>query len=153
MHKAELAERLRALIAPVLQAQNLELVDLEFARSGTRLVVRLFVDTPGGVTLNDCARLSGIVGDLLEVHDLITQAYTLEVSSPGLNRPLKTPADYQRYVGRLVRLVGRGPAQKSAVWRGELLGLEDDQVMIRQGDTVHAVPLGEISRARLDFDF
>jgi len=153
MNKTELAERLQALMAPVLQAQNLELVDLEFGRSGKRLVLRLFVDTPGGVTLDDCARLSGIVGDLLEVHDLIAQAYTLEVSSPGLNRPLKKPADYQRYVGRLVRLVGRGPAAKGAVWRGELLGLEDDRVMVREGDTVHAVPLAEISRARLDFDF
>ncbi len=152
MNTEEFRGRIAELLAPILKAQNMELVEVEFGKSGKRWLLRLFVDKPGGVTLDDCAQLSGIVGDLIEVHDLIDHAYTLEVSSPGLNRSLKKPADYQRYIGRLVRLVGRGQAKQRTVWRGELLGLENDSVKIREGDTVVTILLSEISRANLDFD-
>jgi ribosome maturation factor RimP len=110
------------------------------------------VDRPGGITLAELSRISRVVGDLLDVHDFIAGPYTLEVSSPGLTRALKKPEDYQRYVGRLVRLTTRAPWEGRQVHLGILQGLQDDQVCLREGDSLLCIPLREIARARLDID-
>lgn len=140
------------MVEPLLQAQEIELVDLDWVQAGKRGVLRLYVDKPGGVTLDDCAQISHLVGELLDVHDLIDQSYNLEISSPGLTRALKKPADYQRYIGRLARITVRAGAGERHNFRGELLGLEDDRVKIKEGDQVHRIPLDDIARARLDID-
>ena len=88
----------------------------------------------------------------MEVHDIIPGSYTLEVSSPGLTRALKKPEDYQRYVGRLVRVTTRAPLEGRQVHCGILQGLEDDQVCLKEGESVLCIPLNEIARARLDID-
>ena len=108
--KAAIAARVEELIQPLLVAQGVELVEVQYHRPPRgRASLRLFLDREGGITLEELARLSRVVGDLLDVHDPIPGSYTLEVSSPGLTRALKKPADYQRYVGRLVRLTTRAP--------------------------------------------
>ena len=145
--------RLEGLIQPYLAAQGVELVEVEFTqpRRG-RATLRLFVDREGGITLGEIARVSRVVGELLDVHDLISSAYTLEVSSPGLTRKLKTPRDYERYTGRLVRLTTRGPWQGKQVHRGILKGLADEEVSLAEGETLVRIPLTEIAKARLDFE-
>ena len=112
--------RINELILPVLQAQEVELVDTEFIKAGKRYTLRLFLDKPGGITLDDCASLSRILGEIIDVHDIIDHPYTLEVSSPGLTRPLKKVEDYQRFAGRLVRITVRGGTGKKSLFRGEL---------------------------------
>jgi ribosome maturation factor RimP len=109
VQKEEMITRLEHLVQPYLAAQGVELVEVEFnqPRRG-RATLRLFVDREGGITLEEIARVSRVVGELLDVHDLISSSYTLEVSSPGLTRKLKGPRDYERYTGRLVRLTTRG---------------------------------------------
>lgn len=150
---AEIVTQVNTLVLPVLQAHDVELVETELVRTGKRWVLRLYVDKPEGITLDDCAHLSHLVGELLDVYDLIEPAYTLEISSPGLTRALKKPADYQRYKGRLARIVTRGGAGERHIYRGELLGLEDDRLKIKEGDQIYQIRLDDIARARLDIDF
>jgi ribosome maturation factor RimP len=152
MEKEAIMARLTDLIQPYLLAQGVELVDLEFTqpRRG-RAALRLFVDRPGGgITLDEITRVSRVVGELLDVHDLISSSYILEVSSPGLTRQLKKPRDYERYAGRLVRLTTRGPWQGKQVHRGILKGLDNEEVSLEEDHTLVRIPLREIAKARLD---
>ena len=153
MYKEEIMTRVEDLIQPYLLVQGVELVDLEFTqpRRG-RATLRLFVDRQGGITLDEITRVSRVVGELLDVHDLISSSYTLEVSSPGLTRELKKPRDYERYTGRLVRLTTRSPWQGKQVHRGILKGLENEEVSLEEEQTLVRIPLGEIAKARLDLD-
>lgn len=154
-------ERIRHIAAPVLESMELELVDLEFKREGG-WVLRFFIDKEGGVTLDDCADFSREIDVLLEVEDLIPSAYRLEVSSPGLDRPLKKPEDFQRFAGQRIKVKtrdrldpdGRGYQRKT--FFGELLGMEDGRVRIRQSDAKGGeveLPLEGIDKAHLDPEF
>lgn len=149
----EIKKRIEELVQPLVVAQGVELVDLELLRSRRgRSILRLFLDREGGITLEEIARLSRVVGDLLDVYDLIPESYHLEVSSPGLTRPLKKPGDYQRYQGRLARITTRGARNGRQVFQGILQGLEDEVVCLQEGETVHRLPLAEIAKARLEID-
>jgi ribosome maturation factor RimP len=152
--KQAVVARLEELIVPLLEAQGAELVELQYSRPKRgRGILRLFVDHPGGgITLAEITRISRIVSGLLDVRDVILGSYTLEVSSPGLTRALKTPRDYQRFVGRLVRVTTRTPWEGRQVHCGILQGLEDDRVCLKAGDHLVSIPLSEIARARLDID-
>ena len=151
--KTEVVVKLEELIQPYLAAQGAELVDLQYSRPRRgRGILRLFVDRPGGITLEEITRISRIVGGLLDVHDVIPGSYTLEVSSPGLTRALKKPEDYQRYAGRLVRVTTRAPWEGRQVHCGILQGLKGDQVCLKEGERECCIPLGEIARARLEID-
>jgi ribosome maturation factor RimP len=145
--------RVTELILPVLQAQEVELVDTEFVKAGKRSTLRLFLDKPGGITLDDCAALSRLLGEIIDVHDVINHAYTLEVSSPGLTRSLRKVEDFQRFVGRLARITVRGGTGKRSLFRGELIGLEGETIALQEGSQIHHIPLADIVRARLDIDF
>jgi ribosome maturation factor RimP len=151
--KAAIISRLEELIQPLVESQGADLVELQYGRPKRgRGILRLFVDRPEGISIEELARINRMVGGLLEVHDVIPGAYTLEVSSPGLTRALKKPEDYQRYVGRLVRVTTRAPWEGRQVHCGILQGLEDDQVRLKEGESVIGIPLSEIARARLDID-
>jgi ribosome maturation factor RimP len=153
LNKKEIIARVEELIMPLLAAQGLELVDCELLRPRRgRSTLRLFLDRPGGITLEEISRISRVVGELLDVHDLIPESYNLEVSSPGLTRELKKPGDYQRYVGRLARITTRAPFQGRQVHRGILKGLTDDEVCLLEGADLFRIPLTEIARARLELD-
>lgn len=158
----ELLVRLEQLILPILASYGLELADLELKGEGRRHMLRVFIDKPGGVTLDDCAEVSRDVSALFEVEDPIEGAYTLEVSSPGLDRPLKKPRDFERQIGRLVRIKttalldpdGRGHGRKTFV--GELLGVDGDRIRMRQTDKRGGeivVALADIAKANLEIDF
>jgi ribosome maturation factor RimP len=151
--KDEIAARVAELIEPLLVAQGVELVELQYARPRRgRGTLRLFLDREGGITLEELARLSRVVSQILDVHDPIPGSYTLEVSSPGLTRELKKPADYQRYVGRLVRLTSRAPIEGRQVHRGILRGLEGDLVSLEVEGRLVTIPVRDIAKARLDLD-
>jgi len=116
-----------------------------------RANLRIFLDRQGGITLEEIARVSRVVANLLDVHDFIGPSYNLEVSSPGLTRELKKPQDYQRYTGRLVRLTTRNAIRGRQVHRGILQGLEDDEVVCLEEDgEMQRIPLQEVAKARLD---
>ncbi|MCP3178116.1 ribosome maturation factor [Desulfuromonas sp. KJ2020] len=154
--------RVQQLAEPILADFGLEMVDVEFKREGRDWFLRFFIDKEGGVTLDDCADFSREIGAVLEIEDVIDVAYRLEVSSPGLDRPLKKPQDYERYRGRLVKVKtyekldpdGRGHERKT--FEGELLGLEEGRVRIRQTDKkggIVEIGLDAIAKANLEIEF
>jgi len=158
MAQMTVAERVAAIAEPLLASLGLELVELEYKRFGRSMVLRLFIDRPGGVTLDDCASVSRELSQVLDVEDFIREFYTLEVSSPGLDRPLKKESDYLRYTGRLVKLRtfellpdDAGNMRKTFV--GTLVGLEDGivRLTLQEGQSA-SLPLGKIAKANLEFE-
>jgi ribosome maturation factor RimP len=145
---------LRQAIEPLLTAAGMGLVDLQWSRRGRRWVLTLFIDKEGGVTLDDCAHISRQVGARIEIDNLIEPSYTLEVSSPGLDRPLRTLADYARFHEHLVRIITTVPLEGRSTIVGRLKGVEGQIVLVeakRAG--VMRIPLTQIKRARLEVEF
>ncbi len=143
-------ERVMAAARPLAEAEGLELVAVEYQREAGGWVLRVYLDKPGGLTLEDCQRVSQQLGDLLDVEDPIEHAYTLEVSSPGLERPLVSEADFARFAGRLVRLQTGAPVDGQRRFRGRLLGIAGGMVRLEvEGGRQVDVPHAAIERARL----
>lgn len=152
---ASLQNRLVELLEPLVEAMGYELVLLEFNAHKGSALVRLFIDAPAGVTLGDCEKVSREVEGKLDVADPIPQNYRLEVSSPGLDRPLVKPAHFERFTGALARVQLAAPlAGGRRKFQGVLRGLRGDNVVLETTDagTVE-LPLGNIERARLVPDF
>src|SRR5947208_854838 len=116
-------DRVRRLIQEVIEGQGYELVDLEFKGAGKSSILRIFIDKPSGISHTDCGLVSEQVGTVLDVEDLIPSSYTLEVSSPGLDRKLVKDSDYTRFDGKLARIQTRMPINQQKVFRGRLQGL------------------------------
>jgi ribosome maturation factor RimP len=140
---------LRKLIEPVVAALGYELVGVEFqahARSG---VLRIYIDKEEGITLEDCQRVSYQVSGLLDVEDPLPGRYSLEVSSPGLDRPLFTPEHFERFAGRRVRIRLRALLDGRRKFTGVLKGLRDGEVLVEEDGQDFSVPLDRIEQARL----
>lgn len=151
-------ERVAKIAEGLLVSLGMELVELEYKREGRTMVLRIYVDKPGGVNLDDCADVSRELSAILDVDEVISDRYLLEVSSPGLNRPLTKEADYLRYIGRLVKIKTRllAPDDKGNMRKtffGELLGFDDDTVRmkLKEGQTA-SLPLSGIAKAHLEFE-
>ena len=148
MDNLALRTSVEELLTPFLTDRGVELVELMLSGGARRRMLRLYVDRPGGITIGECAGLSRDLEDLLDTHDPIDGSYVLEVSSPGLDRPLKSPRDYQRAVGQAVRLIVEG--------RGDITGVllsYDDLGVVLEGDAGElAVPFDDISKANLHFE-
>ena len=154
--------KIENLVMPILDELGFELVDLLLQQDGRQLALRIFIDKPGGITLDNCVEVSREVSAILEIEDPIRSAYRLEVSSPGLDRPLKKPADFERFAGHKIKLKTarmldpdeRGHERKTFV--GTLLGFEDDRVRLEQSDKrggLIVIPLNEIEKANLEEEF
>jgi len=159
LHKDDICERVETIVRPILESLRLELVEIEFKRTGREAVLRLFIDKDGGVMLDDCADVSRELSLVLDVEDFIPCAYTMEVSSPGLDRPLKTAADYERFAGRLIKVRTYEPfsdddGNKRKTFLGTLEGLVDGVVRMKltEGQTA-AIPLERVAKANLEFEF
>lgn len=144
-----LTRTIRDFAEPLLADMGMELVDIEFRREGHGWVLRLFIDKEGGVAIDDCAAVSREVGAYLEVEDLIAHAYHLEISSPGLERPLKKRADFERFAGRLARIKVREPLGEQRVLIGTLRGLDDNAVLLEVEAATVRIDLENIAKARL----
>ena len=149
----KLLEEVRQVIEPLLQSQGFELVDLEYQREPQGWVLRIYLDREGGVTLDDCAEVSGEIGAVLEVKDVIPNPYVLEVSSPGLTRPLKKPEDFNKFSNRLVKIKLYEPLEGRKNFKGTLLGLEGEKVRLEIEGQVYELPLQGISKANLEIEF
>ena len=146
----ELIGRIREIADRVAVAEGLELVDVELVGRGRNAVLRIFLDKPGGITVRDCARVSGQVGAILDVEDVIPSRYTLEVSSPGLDRRLVKPADYERFAGKRIKLLLKTPLAGRRRLHGMLRGINDGRVQLEEenGETIE-IEHGEIEKANL----
>ncbi len=148
--QAKIVETVRGMVDPILLDSGYDLVDVEYLRGPGGMVLRLIIDKPGGVTIDDCADVSHLVGDLLDVEDPIPCPYNLEVSSPGINRPLKKPQDFKRFAGQKVYVQTSEPVEGRRRFKGILLGMEQGEISLEAGDRVWKIPLECIRRARLD---
>src|SRR5438105_3277852 len=146
--------RLRQLIEEVVESQGYELVEVELKGTGKSSLLRVFIDQPAGISHRDCELVSEQVGTVVDVEDLIPFSYTLEVSSPGLDRKLVKESDYTRFEGKLARIQTRIPLNQQKVFRGRLQGFHDGKVRLelRKGDELD-IPLDVIHEARLEIDW
>jgi ribosome maturation factor RimP len=159
-------DQVRAIAQRVAASRGLEVWDLQSRREAIGHVVRVFIDRPGpaatpedSVSVEDCAEVNREISTILDVEDPLPFAYTLEVSSPGLDRPLRSAADYQRFAGRLAKVVVSEAVNNQKAFEGRLRGVEGDTAL---GDTVlleaangrvHRLPLRLITRGRLEVEF
>ncbi|MCG6881349.1 MAG: ribosome maturation factor RimP [Deltaproteobacteria bacterium] len=148
-----LLEEIEALVEPVLDEMGIELVDLEYFSGHGRQVLRIYADRPTGITLDDCAMVSREIGHLLDVSDLLQHQYVLEVSSPGLNRPLKREKDFFRVVGQQIKVQTTAPLKGRSNFSGVLQSVENGMLKIDLGDAVVQIPAKSIRKANLVFDF
>jgi ribosome maturation factor RimP len=161
--------RVRETAERVAHSYGLDVFDVQLRRESIGLVLRVIIDRPDpgrpttpeedSVGIEDCQRISQDLSALLDVEEesldqpALGQAYTLEVSSPGLDRPLRHAADYRRFSGRLAKLVTSEPIDGQSAFAGRLAGVEEGVVLLQEGRRTHRVPLAQIKRGRLDVEF
>lgn len=159
MAELDINGQVTELVQPVLDSLGLELVELEFKKAGRSFVLRLFIDKADGVTMDDCAEVSRELSLLLDVEDCIPGRYTLEVSSPGLDRPLKKESDFIRFQGRLAvvktaELLKDEKGSPRKTFLGTIEGLEEGVLAIRLKEgPLASIPLEKIVKAHLEFEF
>jgi ribosome maturation factor RimP len=146
-------ERVRSLAQPILTDRGMELVDVEFRRESRGWILRLYVDRAGGVTVDDCQRVSEELGDHLDVEDLIDHPYSLEVSSPGLDRPLTRESDFVAFAGKAARITTHEAIGGQRNFRGRLAGLVAGAVLLDLPDGRRVrIPRTFIAKARLEVE-
>jgi ribosome maturation factor RimP len=141
-------DALTALVVPVVEAMGCEFWGLEYLSSGRSAMLRIYIDNDP-VTVDDCEKVSRQVGSLLDVEDLISSEYTLEVSSPGLDRPLYTLEQYERYVGEDVALRLRFPFEGRRKFKGRLVGVEGEDILLVVEDHEFLFPISSIEKANI----
>jgi ribosome maturation factor RimP len=130
--KINIQQVITELAKPIVEDLNYELVDVEFVKEGANWYLRIYIDKPGGIGIDDCQAVSERISDILDEKDPIEQSYYLEVSSPGLERPLKTERDFIKYKGELVEIKVFQPIDGKKIFEGELVGLVDGNIVINQ---------------------
>ncbi|MEW6601908.1 MAG: ribosome maturation factor RimP [Nitrospirota bacterium] len=146
-------EKVMDIIVPVINALDLELDDIELSKMRGKALLRVFIDREGGVTIDDCERASREVEAILDVEDPIPCSYVLEVSSPGLDRPLKGPKDFTRFTGRSARVVTIQPVEKESFFIGKIAATGDSGIeLLLPQDRRVTIEYKNISKARLEVE-
>lgn len=155
-----LVETIKTLVSPIIAGTGLELVDVEFKHEGQAQVLRIFIDKPGGVSLDDCQAISRECEVVLDVEDIIQTQYILEVSSPGLDRPLRNQEDYRRFTDRLVKLKTYRPVRGRKKFLGYLRGMTEETatepcmvILYTKDEEEIRIPYEMIASARLEVEF
>jgi ribosome maturation factor RimP len=160
----DVVDGVRAAAVRVAASCGLEIFDIQFRREGRGMVLRILIDRPWSehtgattvesISIEDCAAVSRDLSAILDVEDIVPVAYTLEVSSPGLDRPLRSAADYRRFTGRRAKLVMREVVDGQTFFKGRLGGMDGDRAVVETDDgRRHLVPIGVITRANLEVEF
>ncbi len=154
-------DQIRAIAERVAASRGLEVWDIQSRREAVGHVIRVFIDRPGpaatpdeSVSIEDCEQVNREMSTILDVEDPLPFAYTLEVSSPGLDRPMRGPEDYRRFSGRLAKVVVKEAVDNQKAFEGRLRGVEQDDVLLEAPNgRMHRLPLRLITRGRLDVEF
>ena len=149
MGKAPVAQSVTELIEPGILANGLELVDVEFKKEGQNWVLRIYIDSEGGITLAECQKVSRLAGDLIEIEEVIEPVYTLEVSSPGLNRVLKKEKDFLKYSGKKIYVQCHAPMDGRKKFTGILTGFIDQSIHLEVDGQRYKIPLSLVAKANL----
>jgi ribosome maturation factor RimP len=153
MAKTNIVEKVEEIITPCVQESGLELVDVEFVKEGGSWYLRIFIDKPGGIDLEDCGQLSQKIDRLLDEKDLIPQSYHLEVSSPGIERPLKKISDYNRFAGELALITTFVPFDGKKKITGRITAARGDDIVIDSDGKELSIPFRQVASARLKVEF
>lgn len=155
MSKREEYEQLtEELVMPIIEQNNFELVDVEYVKEASNYYLRIYIDKEGGITVDDCEIVSRALGDLLDAKDFIEESYVLEVSSPGLGRPLKKEKDFKRSIGMEVEIHLYKAIDRQKDYTGVLIAYSDDDVTIAVDDYKEMkIERKDIALIRLAFDF
>lgn len=152
--REEYEERTERLITPIIEQNNFELVDVEYVKEGGNWYLRAYIDKEGGITVDDCEVVSRALGDLLDAEDFIEEAYILEVSSPGLGRPLKKEKDFKRSIGEEVEVRTYRAINKQKEFVGLLVSYDKDSVTLQlDEENEMTINRSDIALIRLAFDF
>ena len=150
-------EEMQRLIEPLLESESMELIDIECLKMKSRWLVRIYIDKDGGVTINDCSEISKQAGDLFDVHDVPPGPYTLEVSSPGLDRPLTRDKDFVKYLGHKVHVKVGEKIEGTKNFRGKLIDYLDENgkkiLIIDISGRAYRIPKDFVIKARLEYEF
>ena len=155
MPREKVVDAARRVAGPVIEGMGYEIVDVLFLMEAGRWRLRFFIDKPGGVGLSDCEAVSREVDTLIEVEGVVTGPYTLEVSSPGLDRPLRFPADYARFDGCLAKVKTKEKVEGQKVFIGRIGSPGEDGFDITEKDSgkVYHIEYGQVEKARLEVEF
>jgi len=149
-----LIERITDIIEPVIRFRKLELVEIVFSKGSSRGVLKVIIDHDLGVGIDDCTAVSREISALLDVEDIVPGSYALEVSSPGLDRPLKSLEDFMRFAGKLAKVTMAEPVSDKRSLVGRILRVEGESVVLESdGDIAITVPFNKIKKARLEVEF
>ena len=161
-------QRIRALAERVVASHGLDLFDLQLRRESIGWVLRVFIDRQvvvgddgrvqvelpeAGIGIEECETVSRDLGTLLDVEGVVSHEYTFEVSSPGMDRPLRRAVDYQRFAGRMAKIVVSEPVEGQSHFEGRIVGLDQDEIVLVVGKKEKRLPLALVSRARLAVEF
>jgi ribosome maturation factor RimP len=146
---AQASEKLVAIVEPAVSALGFELVGIEHVPQGRHSLLRIYIDHENGITVDDCGHVSHQVSAVLDVEDPIRGMYTLEVSSPGLERPLFTLEHYERFVGNLAEIRMHAPQNGRRKFKGRIQGVDDDEVIVEVDGDECRLPIGNIDKAHL----
>jgi ribosome maturation factor RimP len=148
----EIVDKISSVVLPILRESSLDLVDVEFLPSGRRWLLRIYIDKEGGVSIKDCEWVSRELGRLLEAEDIISHPFVLEVSSPGLTRPLKKWQDFDRYVGKRCKIITKEIVDGKNEFRGVINDATIDDVAVMVDGILHRISLSVIKKANLEFE-
>lgn len=147
----EIGKEAAEIAAPIVESAGLELVNVEYRREQHGWVLRLYIDREGGINLDDCGSISREIGMAIEIAEIIDQPYNLEVSSPGLTRPLKKLGDFERFKGNLAKIKCFAPIDGSKTLTGLLMGVEEEDVIIEVDEKPVRITFKNIAKANLEF--
>ncbi|MDQ0059702.1 ribosome maturation factor RimP [Paenibacillus harenae] len=153
MSTSKIKTAVEEMILPFLDSHGFELVDIEYVKEGGNWFLRIFVDKEGGIDIDDCGRISEHVSEQLDKNDPISDAYFLEVSSPGAERPLKKPEDVRKAVGKHVYITTYEPISGAKEFEGLLLSFDGDNAVVAVGKKEHTIPYSKVASARLAIVF
>lgn len=154
MDVKELRTKIKEIVEPIIMDMGMSLEHVELTKMAGKVLLRIFIDKEGGITLDDCEQVSREIEAQLDVEDPIPCSYILEVSSPGIDRPLRNPADFKRFCGRMARVITSQPIENQTFFIGEIVEAGDSDVMLLlPKDRKVVIPYKDISRARLEVKF
>lgn len=153
MGKGSVVESVEGLIDPILKEIRLELVDVEYKKEGQNWVLRIYIDKEGGVTIDDCSKASRQIEDLIDVEEVVPTSYTLEVSSPGLDRPLRKEKDFLRFQGKRAHVTTYAPIQQQKNFKGIIRGFQNETLTLETDQGQVEIPINQMAKARLEVEF
>ncbi|MFW6238777.1 MAG: ribosome maturation factor RimP [Halanaerobiales bacterium] len=154
----KIVKEVTGLAKPIVNARDLKLVDVNFLKEGSGWTLKVFIENPAGeLKIKDCEEISRMLSDELDRKDPIDKSYILEVSSPGIERPLKDKADYEKYTGQLIQVTTYAPVNGKKEFKGRIVGIEDKEVLLEieeknQSKGVVRIPLTKIANAHLSVE-